>query len=249
MKKIIGDEFMVYNIGICDDEEIMLNLNKMHLDKFAKDNHLEIITKVFHQGEILISYAKKNTLDIAILDVSLKGTSGIETAKELKKLIKDIVVIFITAHGEYALEACDNLEACAFIMKPVKQDKFNRSLRKGILQVNALKEDVLSTHLIITEENIKKKIFQENILYIEKQGPQCVIKTDKNEYKVYETVTSLMERLEKFFVRISQGVIVNLKEIKEVRGNDVTLKDGQILSIGRTYKKRVREKWIIFPNI
>lgn len=56
-------------------------------------------------------------------------------------------------------------------------------------------------------------------------------------------MTSLCERLGDSFLRINQGEIVNRNMIKEIKGNTMYLKNGREMSIGRTYRKEVMEKY------
>lgn len=56
-------------------------------------------------------------------------------------------------------------------------------------------------------------------------------------------MTSLCGRLGDSFLRINQGEIVNRNMIKEIKGNTMYLKNGREMSIGRTYRKEVMEKY------
>jgi DNA-binding LytR/AlgR family response regulator len=100
-----------------------------------------------------------------------------------------------------------------------------------------------SESLVITVENLKKKILQNDILYIERQQAKSVIFLKGKEFGVYETITSLAERLTNDFIRISQSYIVNKAFIAGIKGNNVLLKNGMDIPIGRTYRKNVLEAY------
>ncbi len=68
--------------------------------------------------------------------------------------------------------------------------------------------------------------------------------TDGSQRQMWGSLSSLSNILPDFlFVRCYQSFIVNLDEVKEVRANEVILKNEQRLRVGRTYKKNFMEKW------
>ena len=77
----------------------------------------------------------------------------------------------------------------------------------------------------------------QSLLYIERQQSKSIIATRQRSYQVYETVTSLCERIGDAFLRINQGMVVNISMIQEIKGNVVFLKNGMDVTIGRTYRK------------
>jgi DNA-binding LytR/AlgR family response regulator len=77
---------------------------------------------------------------------------------------------------------------------------------------------------------------------------QSIIITKSSKHSVYETITSLSERLDENFLRINQGIIVNLTEVTSMKGNQVTMKNGEVFPIGRTYSKEVKRKYLEYPH-
>ena len=60
---------------------------------------------------------------------------------------------------------------------------------------------------------------------------------------MYETITSLYDRLKDNFLRINQSEIVNVKRIKEIQDNHVYLRTGEVFTIGRTFRRGVMEAY------
>lgn len=229
---------MQYNIGICDDESLQLKLNNVYLKEIASRNQYKINVKGFTKSAQLFSYLQVETLDILFLDIDLGEESGIEIAKKLSIQYPKIIVIFLTGHREFANEAFD-VEALGYVLKPIDERKLERIFMKAITQVIGIKNKLNATSLVITEENIKKKIIQADIIYIERVLAKSIIHTKNREYQVYEPLTSLCKRLDPTFLRINQSEVVSSNEILKLEGNTVYLKNGKELSIGRTFKKAV----------
>lgn len=56
--------------------------------------------------------------DVAFLDIDLPGTSGIELARQLKRLNPRMNIIFATGYGEYMADAF-SLHSSGYLMKPI----------------------------------------------------------------------------------------------------------------------------------
>lgn len=239
---------MQYKIGICDDEPLQVKVNGLYVKEIAKRNKYNIDMKGFTSIPQLLTYLEKDELDVLFLDIDMGQDSGIITAQKLSTLYPNLIIVFVTGHREFANEAFD-VEAMGYVVKPVEEHRLERVFKKAMLQAGALKNQKPDSTLIITEDNIKKKINQSDIIYIERQKSKSIIYTKTKEYQVYETITSLFERLDRIFLRVNQGEIVNMQDIKELKDNTVFLKNGLQMSIGRTFKKNVMDTYLSFPSV
>lgn len=65
--------------------------------------------------------------DIVLLDIQMPGLDGLETARRLVDLAHPPAIIFVTAYGDYALEAFD-AHAVAYLLKPVRLERLEQAL-------------------------------------------------------------------------------------------------------------------------
>ena len=70
---------------------------------------------------------KKNTFEIAFLDIEMPGMTGIELAKQIKKISPTTNIIFSTAYPQYASDAM-GLHASGYVVKPLTEDKVKAEL-------------------------------------------------------------------------------------------------------------------------
>lgn len=63
---------------------------------------LEVV-KAFNRTDLFLSEIDKIDFDLCILDIEMPRMNGVEIAR----LLKDKLIIFTTAHKEYAAEAFD----------------------------------------------------------------------------------------------------------------------------------------------
>lgn len=239
---------MKLNIVVCDDENITLKINCTYIEELAKKYKIDANIKGFMNGEKVIEFMETGEIDIAFLDIDLKGMNGIAVAAKVLKKNPKVITIFITGHREFAYDAF-TVEAFSYITKPIEPERLERVFKKAIIQANDVYNRKLRAPFIITEDNIKKKINQSIILYIERVDTQSVIVTKTSKHYVYETITSLHDRLEENFMRINQGIIVNLTEVKSLQGNLIKMKTEEVFTVGRTYSKEVKKKYLEYPQV
>lgn len=233
---------MRYIIGICDDEELMLKINELYVREMSKKIGIDVEILCFRSGNEIIEYSQSDKIDVAFMDIDMKGISGINAALKLKSINRDMVIIFVTGHREFAIDAFE-ADAVGYLVKPIQPEKVEKMLRKSINLIILMKNRVNNTMLVITEDNIKKKIPQYKIIYIEKEGNQCQIHTTEGTHSYYIAITKIIEELEDYFWQINQGIIINKKFIKDIVKNEILLKNGLSFILGRKYSKEIRQKF------
>lgn len=231
---------MKYIIGICDDETIQLKVNTVYIKEVAKRNNIPIVLKTFCNSSQLFSYLNENSLDILFLDIDLGEESGIDIAKKLAVKYPNILIIFLTGHREYTNDAFE-VDALGYLVKPLNEQRLERTLNRAITHVCGIQIQSAPPTLSIIENNIKKEINTADILYIKHVHRKSIIYTTVQTYQVYDSITSLCQKLGENFLRINQREIVPRSEIADIIENTVLLRDNRQLTLGRTYKKAVLE--------
>ncbi|HEY3249888.1 MAG TPA: response regulator [Ignavibacteria bacterium] len=88
---------MSAKIVLVEDEKIISLLLTKMLEKRGYS-----VLESFDQGEDVIDYVKGKKVDVALLDIYLKGkVNGIEAAKQINSF-SDTVIIFLTANTDRA---------------------------------------------------------------------------------------------------------------------------------------------------
>ena len=81
------------------------------------------ITKVieFSDCEKALDYVKENNVDVAFLDINMRGMGGITLAEKIIKLRPNSKIVFCTGYEEYAIPAF-KLHASGYLMKPISAE-------------------------------------------------------------------------------------------------------------------------------
>jgi len=111
------------NLLIVDDEEQFLQ----SITKSLQVRDFNVIA--VNRGEKAIEAARKNSIDVALVDLKMPGINGEETLKALKAEHKWMEVIILTGHGtiDSAVE-CTKSGAYSYLQKPCSLDELLESL-------------------------------------------------------------------------------------------------------------------------
>lgn len=98
---------------IVDDEAIMLRSFKRLSEGIKSLN----IVGEFEFSEEALEYAKSNTVDLALLDISMPGMSGLELAKKLRSINPKMMIVFVSAFDNFVRES-NEIGVDYYIVKP-----------------------------------------------------------------------------------------------------------------------------------
>jgi two-component SAPR family response regulator len=110
---------------LVDDEEPCLEEFRWQLRKYPE---LEV-TGAFTQPRAALESAAESRPDAVFLDIDMPGVSGLELALKIQAQCPGAIVIFVTAHAQYALEAF-NAFPLDFLLKPVKEARLDKTVRR-----------------------------------------------------------------------------------------------------------------------
>ena len=74
-----------------------------------------------------LEWVEKNHVDIAFLDISMRGMGGMALAEKLLKLRPRCKIIFCTGYSEYAVDAFQ-LHVSGYLMKPITAEAVQREI-------------------------------------------------------------------------------------------------------------------------
>ena len=201
-------------ILICEDDKLSCEENKKRVKELADRFKIQVIICAVIDSKAV----PDEVFDIAFLDIDMGEENGIVIAKRLLKRNKAIPIIFITSHGEYALDAC-KIQCFGYILKPVDKAILEQLFVKAIIQVKSIRNRSLDEQISIYVDRKQISIRQKEILYVERIQRKIEIVTLKKSYCTNESLNTISQRLEQNFLQISQSVIVNAMEVQSVEGN------------------------------
>ena len=74
-----------------------------------------------------VEWMKKNPVDVAFLDISMRGMNGLELAKSILNYHPDCKIIFCTGYTQYAVDAFQ-IHVSGYLLKPVTAEAVQKEL-------------------------------------------------------------------------------------------------------------------------
>ena len=100
-----------------DDEALMLGALTSAIEA---SNDITSVAK-FSDCEAALEYAKSNPIDIAFLDINMRGMGGLTLAEKIVAARPGCKIVFCTGYEEYAIPAF-KLHASGYLMKPISAE-------------------------------------------------------------------------------------------------------------------------------
>jgi DNA-binding LytR/AlgR family response regulator len=208
------------------------------------------IVGIFENGLRALNFLQQNPVDIAFTDIDMPELSGIGL---LKSLQQPPVFIFISSHGEYAVDGYD-LDAADFIKKPVSFERLFRALGKALKRLKQAPEMPLQTGtdsiMVRTSEGMNK-LAPASIVYAESKSNYSLLYLEEGiTLMVLITLKHLEEQLPQGqFIRIHKNYLVNWSLAGLIRKDSVLLAGKYELPIGDSHRKELADRIANHPTL
>ena len=244
------------NILIVEDDAIVA----MDLEDTLQTKDYRI-AGIADNGREALSFVEKETIDLMLLDIQIKGDwDGIETARQLMS-VKDIPFIYLTAFSDgETIERAKETKPAAYLIKPyqprnllvaidlalhnfaLRQTNPSKTIpitpRKQTLQPIDQAEPILYfNEAIFIKQNYKfVKVNLRDILYFEVDGNHSYIVTNVHKYILRHSLSAILEKLNQpFFVRTHRSYAININYLDTFNDHSIFIGERE-LPLGRHYK-------------
>lgn len=217
----------MFKIAICDDESLFTEELKELLSCYMTGKGLIFEIDTYSSGEALVELGIDVVrYTVVFLDINMEKIDGIKTAEMIRKVSREVFLVFVTAYMDYSLEGY-RFDVVRYLLKgntnfsgKVSEcmdaiiDKMNYSVVKRKFDFKEGTKEISLERLLYIESNLHKLEFH-------------VMEDDMKVYTMYETLNIFETQLaESNFIRIHQSYLVNTKHIKNVVRYKVILTNG-----------------------
>ena len=151
-------------IAVVDDEKVYIDQITEYIEQYAKEKNRDIQTETFSDGDVLLK-EYRSQYDIILLDIEMSVMSGMDTAREIRKINQDVVLVFITNMAQYAINGYE-VGALDYVLKPLNYYTFSVRLERAIQRVKKRQPEEILLNL---PDGIKR-LKADSIYYIEVQN-------------------------------------------------------------------------------
>lgn len=206
------------HFALCDDNKNALDKATSTLNSILTTNDIDAdISYATTSADKLLKYVKNNKIDALLLDIDLSSNiSGIDVAKQIRKINKNIYIIFLTAHFEYSMIAY-KVKTFDYLVKPISYAKLEETILRLMEDINENK------NLFVKIANSNRLYRADDIIYIEKSRAKAIIHTSIADFEIYGTMDEVKSCLPEYFIRCNKSYIINTQKITQINSKNRTI--------------------------
>lgn len=225
---------------IVDDEPLGVAQMEKYVERIPFLENVRSCSSATEAMEIL----SEGNVDVMFVDISMPDISGMQLVRSLSN---PPMVVFTTAHSEYAVEGF-KVDAVDYLLKPIGFDDFLRAAGK-VKEMFILKnpqkcaETMVETKsgdsLFVKSDYRIIRVPVDTIMYVESMSEYVRIFVEGQAKPIISLLS--MKKVEEAlpsdtFMRVHRSYLVNLCKIKEISKMRIVYDNNVYIPIGDMYK-------------
>ena len=166
-----------------------------------------------------LALASRLEYDVVFCDISMPELTGIDAAREISSWPKRPLVVFVTAHQDYAVQAF-TVDAFDYLLKPVSEERLARTVQR--LRAARRNEPVRTAGPELAKVPVTRRgetllLDHDDVYYAEADGDYSRIVTYDDRYFSTQSMRELEDVLPSSrFFRIHRSYLVNLQKVSQL---------------------------------
>lgn len=238
-KKAERNETML-NIAIVDDSPDDITRLTAFLSSYAQERKYGLSVTGFSDGESFTAHFERGKYSLIFLDILMSGMDGMETARRLRAIDPDVLLVFVSVESDYAVEGYE-VDASAFLVKTEQPDpkRFDRLMRR-------LEQKLIpNAQLDLSDRYAALFLPTSSVQYAEVTDHRMTLHADDGTYTLRMTMKEFTARLpdDGRFGECHRGVLINLDKIQSLEDQVVIMKSGDRLPVSRSRRQELKKAY------
>lgn len=239
-------EDKIMRIAVCDDDERAVSRIGKLIAEYQISRDQSIDCHYFTNSIDFLCDMRGGEYDLVLLDVLMPDASGIQAAQELRKLDRNVRIIFVSTSPEFAVESY-NVGAYHYLLKPVDTASLFTLLDKIGSELSAQAEQ----GFVLRSRDGMVQIAFARLAYVEVINKTLFFHLADGT--VHGTTAALADFEEKLlarreFVKTHRSYLVNLSYIQAIDINSIVMKNGHSIPLSRQRRSLVQDTYMHFQN-
>lgn len=231
-------------LATCDDDIRFLNEIDIQLQEYRKANEsgIGITTDKYRSPQILLAAVLDGEpYDIFLLDVEMPEMDGVQLAAEIRRVLPQAAIIFLSAHTDFQLvQQSFQVNPMGYISKLAMGDSLFEALDSAILQL----QSTCTRYLVSRHYKDIVRVPYDKIIYVQRvmRRLEIVIKGQREPLQDGRSLKELhCELNDPRFIYIGRSCFVNLDYVLRISDLRVHLKGDIILPVSKKLLPAVKE--------
>lgn len=231
---------MSITISICDDDEAQISQLRTLLAAWASDKPFVLHIEEYVSAEGFLFSYPDHLCDLLLLDIEMRGQSGMALAKQLRAEGDVLPIVFITGYSEYMGDGYD-VEALHYLLKPLQPEKLFAVLDRYIQHRSN------SSAILLPCSDRTIRIATEAIVFCEAYGKQTFVQlSDGSDLICTCGISKLAKQLGNGFIACHRSYLVHLRFVRSISKTVVMLDSGKELPLSRRMYEKVNQAFISY---
>lgn len=219
-------------IAICDDDKIIAEVFRQRVLSEEPESEIAIFTT----GNDLIQY--DTVFDVVFLDIEMEEMDGFRVAELLKEKQPQCIFSFITTHAELAIDGYD-YQPFRYILKNAPETVIKRKIKETLSEARNKNKT-----LRISYKGKDCTLLTKDIFYIEITGHCMKIVLENSVVLWGKRLDEIEKEMNGYgLIRCHRSFMVAVSHIKEITSQEIRMKNGHCVPIGRKYRKYFLEEY------
>lgn len=218
-------------VAICEDNREHLEILEEMVNRWAKTENEQVAIGRYQSAEQFLFCMKDEPhYDLAFLDIQMSKINGLQLARMIREEDRLILLVFTTALKQYAPKGYE-VSAFRYLIKPLQEEEVFQALTNAAGMIEDRKREAV----IITQGDESRRIFKDDIYYIEVENHHIILhlkeETLRFKAKLKEFETQFREPR---FCKCHRSYIVNLKYTGKISREGVEIDGKEVLPISKS---------------
>lgn len=225
-------------IGYVEDQKIQAEVMMDYFKEYQQISKNHIDVQCYNSADELIFKTEGSyPFDLLILDIQMKGTSGMDLAHQIRQSDEQVIIVFLTAVKEYVFEGYE-VNAYRYLLKPLQK----QSLFQLLDEVAKKKQ---KRYCLIYMDKVQYKLVMDDVMYIQSDGHYVQIYTKDRNYMIKENFNDFIQQFMSYhFIQTHRSYVVNMASVSMLDREYCILDNGQKIPISRQQKKYVMTQFM-----
>lgn len=228
-------------IALCDDDATFLCNLHQEIERWYKLNATDeviAITEFISSSYLSQSLHEGRSFDLFLLDIEMPNIDGLSLGNQVRELMPTAIIIFLTSHTRFAPEGYKS-RALRYVYKLNWKEQLPEALSAARAEFLRMENESLA----VFHYNDALRIPFKEILYVRHVLRHTQIATENDQIikdgRGLKEIHGLLD--DPRFIFIERSTFINVDHLRQIKGNEVILRNGLHLPISRQMLAKVKE--------